>query len=62
MSFEKANLKMKFDIRMLEYNLAQGIITKEELEKHLASLPDESENTVAVTLDDSSRTEEEEIH
>tara|TARA_Y100000034_G_C6549413_1_gene237294 strand:+ start:55 stop:237 length:183 start_codon:yes stop_codon:yes gene_type:complete len=30
----------KFDTRLIEWNLQNGIITKEELEKHLASLED----------------------
>lgn len=40
MSFEKAMNKMKFDIRLLEYNLAQGFITKEEYNKYLGQLED----------------------
>jgi hypothetical protein len=40
MSFEKAMNKMKFDIRLLEYNLSQGFITKEDYNKFLAQLED----------------------
>ncbi|MEY4615524.1 MAG: hypothetical protein RJB66_484 [Pseudomonadota bacterium] len=46
MSFEKAMNKMKFDIRLLEYNLSQGFITKEDYNKFLAQLED-SANLVA---------------
>ena len=40
MSFEKAMGKMKYDIRLLEYNLSQGFITQEEYNKHLGQLED----------------------
>lgn len=40
MSFEKAMNKMKFDLRLLEYNLAQGLISKEDYNKYLAELED----------------------
>ncbi len=40
MSFEKAMSKMKFDVRLLEYNLAQGYITKDDYNKHLSQLED----------------------
>ena len=40
MSFEKAMNKMKFDIRLLEYNFAQGLISKEDYKKYLAELED----------------------
>jgi hypothetical protein len=40
MSFEKAMNKMKFDIRLLEYNLSQGFITKEDYNKFLSQLED----------------------
>lgn len=41
-----------FDVRLLEYNLSQGIITKEEYQKYLASLPDSKENSMTVELDE----------
>lgn len=34
--------KMKFDIRLLEYNLSQGTITKEDYNKFLEQLEDSS--------------------
>ena len=41
MSTLNKNLDVKkFDTRLIEWNLQNGIITKEELEKHLASLED----------------------
>ena len=40
MSFEKAMSKMKFDIRLLEYNLEHGFITKGDHDKFLGQLDD----------------------
>ena len=40
MSLEKALKNLKYDVRMTEYNLANGQITAEERKKHLDSLPD----------------------
>jgi len=34
----------KFDIRLIERNLAEGIITYEEYEEYLKNLPDVSSN------------------
>lgn len=58
MSFEKAMGKMKFDIRLLEYNLAQGFITKEEYDKHLNQLED-SAHLISVANDDDDDTDTE---
>ena len=41
--------KLKLDTRLLDWNLKHNRITPEELQKHLASLPDLSSQ--AVTLD-----------
>lgn len=51
MSFEKAMGKMKFDIRLLEYNLAQGFITQEEYNKHLSQL-DDSAHLISVAANE----------
>jgi hypothetical protein len=40
MSLNKALETLKFDKRLLELNLKQGRITKEEFEQALKSLPD----------------------
>ncbi len=40
MSLEKALKNLKHDVRMTEYNLANGQITAEERKKHLDALPD----------------------
>lgn len=52
MSKSRQNDLIKFDARMIEYNLARGIITKEEYQKHLASLPDLQAEALPLTLED----------
>lgn len=42
---------MKFDIRLLETKINQGLLTKEEVAKHMASLEDSAANSVALNLD-----------
>lgn len=41
----------KFDVRMVERNVARGVVTAEEAEKALASLPDDAENAETISLD-----------
>lgn len=45
---------IKFDSRMVEFNLTRGTLTKEEYEKHLASLPDLSAQAEKIELDETS--------
>jgi hypothetical protein len=40
MSAEQGNKSLKFDKRLLEWNLNNGQLSKEELKKHLDQLPD----------------------
>ncbi len=40
MSAEQGNKGLKFDKRLLEWNLNNGQLSKEELKKHLDQLPD----------------------
>jgi len=42
----------KLDIRMIERNLARGIITPTEAEAAVLALPDDAENADWVSLDD----------
>ena len=44
--------KMKFDNRLFEFQLRHGLITKEEIQKHLASLQDEAGNATKLKLFD----------
>jgi hypothetical protein len=60
MSFEKAMNKMKFDIRLLEYNLSQGFITKEDYNKFLSQL-DDSAHLVAPPTTDLNTTDDDDI-
>lgn len=52
MDLSKALEHLKFDTRMREWNLKQGNIKKEDLEKYLQSLPDSSAACEQVTLED----------
>lgn len=52
MTLDKANANLKLDARMLEYNLRVGNITKEEYQKHLASLPDVSTQCEKIDIED----------
>ena len=40
MSLFKSIKNLKFDKRLTEYNLNKGLLTKEELQKHLETLDD----------------------
>lgn len=44
--------RLKFDTRMKEWVLKQGMTTKEELEKYLNGLPDSKNDSESVTLED----------
>ncbi len=51
MSLAQANKNLKFDKRMTERNVTVGEMSKEELKKHLESLPDLSHNVEKFTVD-----------
>lgn len=52
MSKSRQDELIKFDSRMIEYNMNRGTLTKEELEKHLASLPDLAAQAEKIDLDE----------
>lgn len=52
MAKSKQDELIKFDSRMIEYNLARGLLTQEELERYLAQLPDLSDQALPLTLED----------
>ncbi len=52
MSLDKAMKNLKFDSRMLEFNLRTGIVTKEEVKKHLEQLPDCGSNCEKLDLEE----------
>lgn len=51
-SLSKALAQLKFDSRMTELNQKQGLLTTQELKKHLESLPDLASRAVQLTLED----------
>lgn len=53
MSFDDAMKKMKFDARMLEYNLKNGVISKKEYEDYLKQIPDSTEMAESIDLEKS---------
>ncbi|MGE4131192.1 MAG: hypothetical protein AB7F86_06110 [Bdellovibrionales bacterium] len=44
--------KLKYDIRMRDWNVKQGTLQREELEKHLGSLNDLGNSCENLTLED----------
>jgi hypothetical protein len=52
MSLDKAMKNLKFDSRLVEHNLRSGTITKEDLQKHLAQLPDSGANAIKIELEE----------
>jgi hypothetical protein len=55
MSLDKALKNLKFDVRMTEFNLKNGVISKEELNTHLGQLNDSAANSEKLDLEESSR-------
>lgn len=43
---------IKFDARMIEYNLNRGLLTKEEYQAYLQSLPDLTAQSEKLELDE----------
>ena len=62
MSLDKAMQELKFDSRMVPYNLNNGIIKPEELKKHLESLPDHKDNALPMDLEESSKAQDFDAH
>lgn len=54
MSLDEGMKALKFDARMIEYNLANGIVTKEEYEAYLKSLPDDAAKAVPLRIEEGS--------
>ena len=44
--------EFKFDVRVVERLIQKGVVTREEYEKHLASLPDLSDSVETFNVDD----------
>lgn len=62
MSLAQANKNLKFDKRLTERNINVGEMTKDELKKHLESLPDLSNNVETFTVDGKGSSSDEESH
>lgn len=58
MSLDKALKNLKFDVRMTEFNVNQGNVSKEELKAHLDSLPDLSANAEKIDLEEGSKNQQ----
>jgi hypothetical protein len=58
MSLDKAMKNLKYDSRLTEYNLNAGILTPEELKKHLEALPDLEVQTESIDIDRKERAEQ----
>lgn len=52
MDLSKALENLKYDTRMREWMVKQGIVTKEDQEKNLKGLPDIAAASEPVTLED----------
>jgi hypothetical protein len=52
MDLAKALENLKFDTRMKEWNMKQGLVTKEDLEKNVSGLKDSAGDCEEVTLED----------
>lgn len=52
MDLSKALENMKFDVRMKDWNMKQGLIKKEDVETNQKSLPDSGAQCEPVTLED----------
>lgn len=52
MSLDKALKNLKYDVRMTEFNLNNGVITKEELNAHLGQLQDSGNNSEKLSIEE----------
>ncbi|PWU12788.1 MAG: hypothetical protein C5B49_15705 [Bdellovibrio sp.] len=59
MAKSKQDDLIKYDSRMIEINIARGLLTREEYLKYLADLPDNSSIAVPLILDDEDSRESE---
>ena len=52
MDLNQALETMKFDVRMRDFNTKQGVIKKEDVEKHVKAISDSAGSCEPVTLED----------
>lgn len=53
MSLSKEVEKLKYDKRLLEWSVSRGVLSKEDMKKHLDELPDLASNVEILDLGDS---------
>ncbi|MBX7230863.1 MAG: hypothetical protein K1X29_02130 [Bdellovibrionales bacterium] len=51
MELHEALLRVRFDVRLIDWHLNQGLITKGDLEKFINALPDSSGSAVPLNLE-----------
>jgi ATP:corrinoid adenosyltransferase len=61
MSIEKALETLKYDVRLIEYHLNNGMLTHAELEKHIKEIPDSSQLIALGTTTDPEIIEESDL-
>ncbi len=52
MSLKKEIENLKFDKRMIDWNLSRNQLTQDELKKHLSELPDSAHNLASIELNE----------
>jgi hypothetical protein len=52
MDLNKALENLKYDSRMKDWNVKQGVLTRDDLEKHLKTLKDSTTDCENLTLED----------
>lgn len=52
MSLYKEIDKLKYDKRLTDWHVSRGKLSKEDLQKHLSSLPDSADNVDNLSLTD----------
>ena len=52
MKNDKLSEQIKFDVRLLEWNLKQGLVREEDVKDHTSRLPDTSEKVTYTQIDD----------
>jgi len=52
MALDKALKNLKFDARMTEFNIDNGVISKAELKAHLEQLPDSASNSEKLMIEE----------
>lgn len=51
MELHEALQMVKYDTRLIDWNLKQGLITQEEYDKHVKSLPDTADRSQKLDLE-----------